>query len=339
MRLGEERVSGLGAPFVGRSVAPAFPIRMLALDIDGTLVGDDLVLRQRTKAAIVRAVHRGIHVSLVTGRMTGSAMRFAETLELRDPLVGYQGALIRTIPEPGSGRAGRILRHRPLAADVARDAVIWSSTVGLDPHANHLEALITRFDDPRFDDYSAFLGSEAYRVPDLAAWIRRPITKIVAVGEPPLPMELLPLARERFAGRAAVTVAHPRFLEFIAPGESKGHAVRLVARRLGVPLGQVLAIGDQVNDLEMLASVGHGTAMPTAPMTVLEVARYVAPPVGEEGAAQVIEALALSGERSARAAAEALTLAAAAARAPACRDGQAVGGSPAPRGVAAKGTR
>lgn len=329
----EQRMTGLRRPFVGRSVAPAFPIQMLALDIDGTLVGDDLLLRQRTKAAIVRAVHRGIHVSLVTGRMTGSALRFAETLELRDPLVGYQGALIRTIPEAGTVGRGRILRHRPLAADVAREAVVWSSTVGLDPHANHLEALITRFDDPRFDDYSAFLGSEAYRVPDLAAWIRKPVTKIVAVGEPPLPMELLPLARERFAGRAAVTVAHPRFLEFIAPGESKGHAVRLVARRLGVPLGQVLAIGDQVNDLEMLASVGHGTAMPTAPEAVLDVARYVAPPVGEEGAAQVIEALVLAGERSARDAAEALAVAADAARDGARRQRHADGGKPGARDV------
>ncbi len=305
---------GGSEPFTARSVAPVFPIRMLALDIDGTLVGDDLVLRRRTHAAISRAVHRGLRVSLVTGRMTGSALRFAQMLELRDPLVGYQGALIREMPPEDSSQTGRLLRHRPLPPAVAREAVEWSRLAGLDPHVNHLEALVTRADDPLFEDYSAFLGSRAFQVPDLLEWITRPVTKIVAVGEPPLPMDLLETARERFAGRADVTVAHPKFLEFIAPGVSKGHAVRWLARRNGVPLGQVLAIGDQVNDLEMLAAVGHGTAMPTAPASVVANARYLAPPVEEEGAAQVIEALALAGERSARDAAEVLELAAEAAR-------------------------
>ena len=60
-----------------------------------------------------------------------------------------------------------------------------------------------------------------------------------------------------------MTISHPRFLEFVAPGVSKGRAIRWLARRLGVPLGATLAIGDQWNDLEMLAEVGHGAAMPT----------------------------------------------------------------------------
>ena len=106
----------------------------------------------------------------------------------------------------------------------------------------------------------------------------------------------------RFAGRADVTVSHPQFLEFVAPGVSKGRAVRWLARRLGVPLGAVLAIGDQWNDLEMLAEVGHGAAMPTAPAEVQAVARYVAPPLAEEGVARMIEALVLArpAERAAR---------------------------------------
>jgi hypothetical protein len=76
---------------------------------------------------------------------------------------------------------------------------------------------------------------------------------------------------------------------------SKGAAVRWLARRAGVPLGAVLAIGDQFNDLEMLAAVGHGAAMPHAPLPVKAAARYVAPPLGEDGAAQLIEQLVLAG--------------------------------------------
>jgi hypothetical protein len=285
-------------------VAPALPIRLIALDIDGTLVDEDLALADHTVSVIRRAVRRGIHVSLVTGRMTSSAVRFAEILQLTDPVVGYQGALIREMPQR-SDSVGRLLVHRPMRPEVARAAVSWSRDRGLDPHINHLERLVLRADDPRVDDYSAFLGTRATRVPDLIGWIQRPTTKIVAVGPEGLPARLLEEARAAFAGRADATVAHPRFLEFVAPGVSKGAAVRWLAGRAGIPLGHVLAIGDQLNDLEMLAAVGHGTAMPSAPDALVHVARYVAPPLAETGAAQVIERLALStGGEAAAAAAE-----------------------------------
>ena len=289
----------MAGPFLARSVAPELPIRMIALDIDGTLVDDDLALGERTRTAIGRAMHRGIRVSLVTGRMTSSAVRFAASLGLRDPVIGYQGGMAREMPLRAD-RLGRLLRHQPLRADVAREAVAWSRSVGLDPHANHLEQLIIPADDPRVDDYSAFLGTRAIRVVDLARWIRHPITKIVAVGPAGRPNALLGMARERFRGRADVTVAHPRFLEFVAPGVSKGAAVRWLARRHGVPLGQVLAIGDQINDIEMLSAVGHGTAMPQAPAEVIAVARYVAPPLAEDGAGEIIRRLALENVHEAR---------------------------------------
>jgi hydroxymethylpyrimidine pyrophosphatase-like HAD family hydrolase len=245
--------------------------------------------------------------------MTSSAVRFAATLGLRDPVVGYQGALARDMPTR-AGSVGRLLRHHPLRADVAREAVAWSRSVGLDPHANHLEQLIIPADDPQVDDYSAFLGTRAIRVVDLARWIRHPITKVVAVGPSGRPNALLGMARERFRGRADVTVAHPRFLEFVAPGVSKGAAVRWLARRHGVPLGQVLAIGDQINDIEMLSAVGHGTAMPQAPAEVIAVARYVAPPLAEDGAGEIIRRLALVNFAEARLAVAELDEAAAVVR-------------------------
>ena len=283
---------------------PVFPIRLLALDIDGTLVGDDLVIGPRTRAAIQAAVRRGVSVSLVTGRMVSSAMRFARELGLTAPVVGYQGGLIREMPEPGSTRLGRLLFHRPLPAETARDILAWTRSVGLDPHVNHLERFILRADDPRAEDYSVFMGARAELVPDLIAATVHPVTKVLAVGEPPQPSEWAAPARDRYAGRSDVTISHPRFLEFVAPGVSKGRAVRFLARRLGVPLAAAMAVGDQWNDLEMLGEVGHGAAMPTAPLQVRSVARYVAPPLADEGVAAMIEALVLADPRRARAAAE-----------------------------------
>jgi Cof subfamily protein (haloacid dehalogenase superfamily) len=271
-----------------------FPIRLIALDIDGTIIGDDHEIAERTTAAVRRAMERDVAVSLVTGRMVSSAMRFAHDLGLTGPIVGYQGGLIRAMPMPDSRRLGKLLMHTPLQVDAARSILQWTRARGLDPHVNHLERFILRADDPKADDYSAFMGAQAELVPDLLEAIDHPVTKILAVGEPPIPTEVAPLARAEFAGRADVTISHPRFLEFVAPGVSKGRAIRWLARRLRIPLGATLAIGDQWNDLEMLAEVGHGTAMPSAPAEVRAAARYVAHPLEEDGAARMIEDLVLA---------------------------------------------
>ena len=271
-----------------------FPIRLIAMDLDGTLVGSDLVLRPRTVAAFRAAVADGVQITIATGRMAKSARPFAEILGQTAPIIAYQGALIRAMWEPGAP-LGKLLFHHPLPAAVAREALVWSAEHGLAAHVNHLERFVLPASDPRADDYSAFLGARAEIVPDLLAWVQRPVTKILAVAPAPLPTRLLPIARAYFAGRAEVTVSHPEFLEFLAPRVSKGAAVRWLARRLGIPLEQTMAIGDQFNDLEMIEGVGHGVAMPSAPPEVQATARYIAAPVGEEGAAQLVEALVLSG--------------------------------------------
>jgi Cof subfamily protein (haloacid dehalogenase superfamily) len=312
-----------GRPAVGHHLRmpiatpdPILPISMVALDIDGTLVGDDLIIGPDTKAAIRSARARGVIVSLITGRMVSSALRFARELELDAPIVGYQGALIREMPTADSTRPGRLLVHTPLRAEVAREVVVWARTQGLDPHVNHLERFIVRADDPRADEYTTFMGSAPHMEDDLVDSIRHPVTKVMCAGEPPLPSEVAPLARIEFAGRADVTVSHPHFIEFVAPGVSKGRAVRWLARRLKVPLGAVMAIGDQWNDIEMLAEVGHGAAMPSAPAEVRAVARYVAPPLAEEGVAQLITALVLSRPAAARAVSRRLAAAADGPRSP-----------------------
>jgi Cof subfamily protein (haloacid dehalogenase superfamily) len=288
---------------------PAFPIGLIALDLDGTLIGEDLVLGKRTIRAIATARDRGIAVSIVTGRMTTSALPFARTLGLVDPIVAYQGALVRALPPPEADpRLGRILAHRPLAPDAAREVIAWAKGVGLEPHVNHLERFVIQADDPRAEDYSAFLGARAEVVEDLATWLRFPISKVIAVApaSDPIPEAILAEGRRRFEGRAGVTISHPRFLEFLQPGVSKLVGVRHLARRAGVPLGRVLAVGDQFNDLEMIAGVGHGAAMTGAPEAVRQAARYLAGPVGDEGTAVLIEELALAEPASAARAADAL---------------------------------
>ena len=226
-------------------------------------------------------------------------MPFAEALGLTGPIVAQQGALIRAMAPPGSKRPGRLLYHRPLGPEVTVDIVRWCRARGLVPHFNHLEWMIVASNEERLEEYRLFVGDRLRLVDDVLVRAHKPVTKVVAIGSAEHSLDVLDEGRAHFAGRAEVTLSHPRFLEFLAPGVSKGFAVRWLARRARIPLGQCVAIGDQYNDLEMIGEVGHGVAMPSAPEAVRATARYLAPPVGEEGAAQMIERIALDGWRAA----------------------------------------
>ena len=278
----------MSAATAGAAAGRRGQIRLVALDLDGTLVGDDLRIRPRTIAAVRAVVELGVAVALVTGRTASSALPYARELGLREPIIGMQGALIRELPDRGR-ELGRLLYHRPLPAVVARDALAWCRGHGLDPHVNHLEKMVVPANDPRAADYARFNLGRVTIVPDLDAWLRHPVTKVISVGDAPTPTRLLPAARADFQGRAAATVSHPKFLEFVAPGVSKGAAVGWLARRLGVDLRDALAIGDQLNDLEMVADVGFGVAMPHGPAELRAAASLVAPPFEEDGAAWVLE--------------------------------------------------
>lgn len=269
-------------------------VRLLALDLDGTILGDDLRISARTRVAIREAIARGVTVVLATGRMYRSALPYSESLGLSGPLICYQGAYVRERPGPG-GAPGAILRHITMDAEPARAAVRWARENGLDPHVNADDQLLMEVGDEEAPDYERLAGIGAEFVPDLVAAIDHPATKVLAVGPAGLPARLLDAGRAAFAGRAEVTVSHPEYLEFTAPGVHKGAALRWLALRLGIPMGATMAVGDQHNDLEMIAAAGVGVAMGGAPPEVRAAARHVTAPLEEDGAARAIEEFVLRG--------------------------------------------
>jgi hypothetical protein len=267
-------------------------IRLVVLDLDGTLLGPGLAISPRIVAAVQATTKRGIPVVIATGRMYRSALPFAQALGLTGPLICYQGAYIRQPPGAG-GSPGEVLHHSPMRPAVARDAITWSRERGFDPHLNIDDHLVMEAGDEAAPDYERLAGVGAEFVPDLLAAAAAGPTKVLAVGPADLPERNLGEARLAFSGRAQVTVSHPEYLEWTRVGVHKGRAVRWLARRDGIPLRQVMAVGDQFNDLEMISAVGCGVAMGGAPPEVRAVARYVTAPFEEDGAALAIEALVL----------------------------------------------
>ena len=264
------------------------PIRLVALDIDGTLVGPDHRVRPRTAATLRAALDRGVIVALVTGQMAAFALPIARELGITAPLLAHHGAAV-VLPA-----GDRVLEHTPMGSEVAREAIDWAAHHGLAVHLNRLDELIMRSDDPRAEAYGRLLGVEPRLVDDLRSALDPPVTKVMAGEAPGRPLALFESARAAFAGRASVAISNPRFLEFLGPDVSKGRAVSWLADRFSVPLASTLAIGDSMSDMDMLAVVGYPVAMPTAPDEVKAVARHIAPPLEEDGVAHVLEALVLA---------------------------------------------
>ena len=124
-----------------------------------------------------------------------------------------------------------------------------------------------------------------------AGWLERPPTKLVVIGDPDALDGLGARMRELFAGRLWVAKSLPFFLEFADEGVSKASGMEFLAERLGFTREQTVTVGDGENDLELIDWGGYGVAVENADPRVKAIADWVCPPAGDEGVAQLIDAL------------------------------------------------
>ena len=243
------------------------------------------MLPPRTLAAIRAARAAGIRVVIVTGRMFVSVRPYVIQAGIHDPVVCYQGAVVA---EPDTGRW---LRHEPIPVALAREAITAIAAEEFHVNVYVDDELFVREITPEARAYADFQGLVIHEVGDLAAWLEKPPTKVVSVGEPELLDGLEERLKTRFDGRLHISKSLPFFLEIAAPHVTKGSGLQFLAEHLGVSAERTVAFGDGENDLELLEWAGFGVAVANAHERVLEVADWVSPPVTEEGVAQVIEAV------------------------------------------------
>ena len=276
------------------------PIKLLVMDLDGTLLPHNSTISERTIAAIRAARERGVVTTISSGRNIPSILAYARETGVDGPLIGMQGAIARELPGPGDTGSGTLIRHTPFSSTLGARAISWCTENDLWGHAVIQDDYAFDATDPHYTTYQGWLGGSSverlHSIPDLVSHLTREgveISKVVAHAPAGHPERVLARAREAFGGDLDVTISHPEYLEFTAPGVNKGAALRWLAERLDIPLSATMAIGDQHNDLEMIEAAGHGVAMAGAPEVVRRAARYLAPPCEEDGAARMIERLIL----------------------------------------------
>ena len=259
-------------------------IRLLALDLDGTLIGDDLVISPRVRRAIAAAQERGVIVTLATGRMFDATLTFARDLGITAPLLCYQGALLQA---PNSNVP---LYRATMEPALVREALEWQARRGW-------HVLLYAGDDVFIAEqrhpesfYHALLGERLVWVDSLLLVLEQhePL-KFIFVAEPPEADHIEAELRRRFGGRMEVVRSHAMFVEGNPLGVSKGDGLRRLAAHLDVPQAQVMAVGDQGNDTTMIAWAGVGVAMGDGSPAAKAVADWIAPSLAEDGVAAAIE--------------------------------------------------
>lgn len=272
-------------------------IKLLAIDIDGTLLTPEGKIASRTLTAVRAAQEAGIIVTLATGRRYLNTRQLAEALGLAIPLITYDGALIIQHPQ------GEILHTHPLHALIAQQAVDILIRHAIQPVVHHITSSIeeiwtgpAELDNAWIADYFAVFPQSIRRMPyaELCIGHKDPL-RVVAFAPEDVIVSLIPgvsvlqcswnAMKQGNFGYAEMAIMHTHC--------SKASGVTALAQQVGIPLAQVMAIGDNNNDIEMLEAVGWGVAMGQASDTVRSIAQAVTTSNAADGVARAIECYAL----------------------------------------------
>ncbi len=245
-------------------------IKVLALDLDGTLVGVDELISSPVAEAVKRAAD-AVHVCIVTGRESESLLTFARELDLTAPQVGNNGALIL---DPVSGEA------------------IWSASMSIETAMLALRPIVE-------SGHKFMATHETELVRDPSEQNCRELTWITAFDLTQEEADGLVSGASPHEGLAAVKAYLPYnglwAVNFTRSGVSKGTGLKRLCRLMDVKPSEVAAVGDSFNDLSMFEVAGLPIAMGGAPPELLKLAQHSVAGVEQDGLVEAIERYVLPG--------------------------------------------
>ena len=274
---------------------PMLRFRLLAVDIDGTLVDHRDELSPATCEALARAGRAGMHVVLATGRRYGRTLHFVEPLGIDVPVVTASGALVK---EPRTHRTlyraefeeGVLCRALEIIAGAGYDPVVCADT-----YAEGFDFYLTRFDTPSTElaEYLRFNAGYGRLWPELVSQPPPDVFNTFAMGTRRQMLKLEEQLQQGLPGKLCTHVLRsPRYTGFMcesAPGGvTKWSAVRRLAAGWGIGDEAICAVGDDVNDIPMIRAAGLGIAMGNALPEVKAAADRVAGRQEDDGLVDVV---------------------------------------------------
>lgn len=257
--------------------------KLIAIDIDDTLLNDELAVSEGTKQALAEAVERGVIVTLATGRMYPSAKKIASQLELNVPIITYQGAVIRNLLDEVT------LYERSVPTEAVKKIYEYTERNDLHFQIYFEDRLYSKSENQWIEGY-IHVAKIPYIVPEnFTEFLDKPLSKLIIIDEPARLDAIMPELHEILGDSVYMTKSKPHYLEFMHPEGTKGKALTYLARHYGCDLSEVIAVGDSWNDHDMLETAGLGVAMGNAVEPLKQIADYVTASNNEEGVKLVVE--------------------------------------------------
>ena len=268
-------------------------IWVLALDLDGTLTNDQKKVTPRTRAALDAAAAQGVTIVLASGRPTAGIRPLAKDLGLDKKggcILSYNGGCI---VDCGTGET---LYQKVLGAEFVPELCRFAAEQGVAIVTYNKEGVVTEHPEDVWAAKEGFTCKlPMIRVEDLAAYVDYPISKMLITLDPARRDEVCALGQKQFEGRLGLYPSSPFFIEAVPLGVAKDASLRALLERMGLTRGNLMAIGDGLNDRSMIAFAGVGVAMQNAEDPVKAAADYVtAADNNHDGVAEAVEKFILS---------------------------------------------
>lgn len=256
--------------------------KLIAVDLDDSLLDSDLQISAKNKEALTDAMEKGVLVTIATGRMFKSALVYAQQLGLDVPIITYQGGLVK------NAFSKDVLYNKTLPLDICQKIIRICKEKSL-----HLQIYIgdeyyIEEENKYSDIYYKNVGVKGQLVESFDKFLVDEPNKVLIIDEPDRIIEIRNEFVELFSSEIEVTTSRPVYLEFTHKDATKGKALEYLANLKGIKRENVIAIGDSYNDISMLQYAGLGVAMGNAPEDVKIHADYVTGKNDEDGVAQAI---------------------------------------------------
>lgn len=260
--------------------------KLMAVDMDGTLLNNRREISQTNLKAIHRAVEQGLLFVIASGRPIQGVEKFQPILQLHSPMILYNGAMIAM---PGTQE---VLFKEVLEVEDARQilclseqyhttACIWSNNK---LYVRELNQMVDRY--VKIEGVTAELLENKE---DEEEVIRQGVTKILWYDEESKIRRIEQELSENPFNNVAFCTSQPFFLEFFNQKVSKGVAVQKVGEMYHIRSEETIAVGDGFNDVSMIEYAGLGVAMGNAPEVIQNKAQYVTVSNEENGIAKILE--------------------------------------------------
>ena len=266
-------------------------IKVLALDLDGTLTNDRKEITPRTRAALDAALARGVTVVLASGRPIAGVTPVARALELGQP--GRAGAILAynggAIVDCGPGH--RVLWQQVLPAPMVPALCRFAAEQNVAIVAYNAGGVVSERPGDPWAQREGFTNKlPMIEVADLAAYVNYPVNKMLITLDPVRLPHVLRAGAERFAGQIDLYPSSPFFIEAVPLGVAKDKSLAALLDRMGFTRENLMACGDGMNDRSMLRYAGVGVAMANAEGPVKAEADYITDADNNhDGVAEAIE--------------------------------------------------